>query len=59
MKRSIFSVVLFCLAVLLPNVCSAVDQTSGSYKAGQVVGVIFLIVIAFWIIKRIMGKPSF
>jgi hypothetical protein len=56
MNRSILSVIIFWVAVLFPNTCLAVDQTSGSYKAGQVFGTIFLIVIAFLIVKKIMRK---
>ncbi len=59
MKREIFAVVLFCFAVFLPGVCSAVDETSVSHKAGQVAGAIFLIVFAFWIVRRLLAKPSF
>jgi len=33
-----------------------VDKSSASYKAGQIFGIIFLIVLAFLIIKKIIKK---
>jgi hypothetical protein len=56
MNRLTSSVVIFGFTTLFPNVCLAVDKTSSSYKIGQVFGIIFLIVIAFLIIKKIIGK---
>lgn len=49
---------LLILAVLSSELAMAVDETSGEYQTGNMVGKVFMVVLAILIIRKLFFKKG-
>jgi hypothetical protein len=44
------------VAAVLPGVACAVDTASTAYQTGRIVGIVFMVVLALLVIRKLLGK---